>query len=246
MISEFMYELFHDMPRQGPGSDECTRRAYNMLVDLPPQPHILDIGCGSGMQTLELARISHAWITAVDNHQPFLDDLNRRAGCEGLSNRIETINASMFELPFEPTSFDVIWSEGAIYIIGFENGLRRWRPLLKPGGFMVASEISWLQPDPPADLCSYWKNEYPGIRHIAENREVIRRAGYDEAGHFILPESGWWDDFYKPLQKRIDLLRRKYARNREAAEILDGSQVEIDMYRKYPHYYGYVFYLMRH
>ena len=244
MDLKYMYELFSDMPRQGPGSKECTRRAFNMLSDLSKQPFILDIGCGSGMQTLELARISDARITAVDNYQPFLDDLYGRVALQGLSGRIETVNASMFDLPFESGSFDVIWSEGTIYIIGFENGLCDWKPLLKPGGYMVASEITWLQPDPPVELDSYWKSEYAGIRNKAENIDIIRRVGYKEAGHFVLPESGWWDNFYIPLQKRIDLLKRKYAGNRAAAEVLDASQAEIDMYQKYSPYYGYVFYLM--
>ena len=124
------------MPRQGPGSNECTRKAYKLLSNLPPRPNILDVGCGSGMQTLELARISEGQITALDNYQPYLDDLKRRAEAAGLNNRIKTLNGSMFNLPFTDGSFDLIWSEGAIYIIGFKNGLIEWKPLLNRGGFI--------------------------------------------------------------------------------------------------------------
>lgn len=31
---------------------------------------------------------------------------------------------SMFEMDFEPESFDLIWSEGSIYIAGFQTGLK--------------------------------------------------------------------------------------------------------------------------
>jgi len=89
------------------------------------------------------------------------------------------------------------------------------------------------------------EGEYPEIKNIAENMEIIQKADYDEVASFILPESGWWDDFYKPLQRRIYLLRHKYTGNREALAVLDTSEQEIDMYKKYSLYYGYVFYLMQ-
>ena len=245
MISEFMYELFSGMPRQGPGSNECTRKAYKLLPNLPPQPNILDVGCGSGMQTLELARISEGQITALDNYQPFLDDMKRRAEAEGLDNKIKTVNGSMFELPFAKGTFDLIWSEGAVFIIGFEKGLQEWKPLIKRGGYLVVSELTWIKTDMPDEIHTYLEGEYPEIKNIAENMEITRKAGYDEVGSFILPESGWWDDFYKPLQRRINLLRHKYAENREALAVLDASKQEIDMYKKYSLYYGYVFYLIQ-
>ncbi|HEY92166.1 MAG TPA: methyltransferase domain-containing protein [Dehalococcoidia bacterium] len=245
MVSEFMYELFSDMPRQGPGSNKCTRKAYKLLANLPPQPNILDVGCGSGMQTLELARISKGQITALDNYQPYLDDLKRRAKADGFSNRIKTINSSMFDLPFAKGSFDIIWSEGAIFIIGFQKGLREWKPLIKRGGYLVVSELTWLKTDIPEEIRAYLENEYPGINTIVENIEIIGQEDYDLTGSFTLHESGWWDDFYKPLQKRINLLGHKYAENLEALAVLDASKEEIDMYRKYSLYYGYVFYMMQ-
>ena len=245
MISEFFYELFSDIPRQGPGSNEYTRKAYMSLPNLALQPNILDVGCGSGMQTLELARISEGETTALDNYQPFLDDLRKRAKSEGLDNKIKTLNVSMFELPFAKSTFDLIWSEGAIFIIGFEKGLREWKPFIKQGGYLVVSELSWIKPDAPDELRTYLEGEYPAIKNIAENMEIIRQADYDEVASFILPESDWWDNFYNPLQRRTNQLRRKYAENLEALVVLDASQLEIDMYRKYSPYYGYVFYLMQ-
>lgn len=245
MVSEFMYELFSDMPRQGPGSNKYTRKACKLLPTLPPRPNILDVGCGSGMQTLELARISEGQITALDNYQPFLDDLKRRAEAEGLDNKIKTINGSMLNLPFAKGTFDLIWAEGAVYIIGFAKGLCEWKPLIRIGGYLVVSELTWLRTDMPNEISTYWKGEYPGIKTIAENVGIIGQEGYDLMGSFTLPESGWWDDFYKPLRRRINLLRHKYKGNREASAVLDASKQEIDMYKKYSPYYGYVFYLMQ-
>jgi len=197
------------------------------------------------MQTLELARISEGQITALDNYQPYLDDLKISAEAAGLNNRIKTVNGSMFDLPFADGSFDLIWSEGAIYLIGFKNGLLEWKTLLKRCGYLVVSELTWLNADMPDEISIYMKGEYPRIKTIAENIEIIRQVGYELVSNFTLPESGWWDDFYKPLRRRINLLRHKYAGNQEASEVLDASRQEIEMYKKYSPYYGYVFYLMQ-
>jgi SAM-dependent methyltransferase len=245
MLPEVLYELFRDMPRQGPGSNECTRKAYERLSSLPEQPRILDIGCGSGMQTLELARISSGRVTALDNYQPFLDALVARAKSQGVDKQIETVKGSMFGLPFAKSTFDVIWSEGAIFIIGFEKGLCEWKPFIKQGGYLVVSELAWIKPDRPTEIGAYLEGEYPAIKNREENKEIIRRAGYHEVHSFVLPEAVWRDDFYEPYQSRLNALRMKYAGNHEMSEVLDACQREIDMYAKYSRYYGYVFYIMQ-
>jgi ubiquinone/menaquinone biosynthesis C-methylase UbiE len=245
MFPEVLYELFRDMPRQGPGSNEYTRRAYEYLPNLPKQPRILDIGCGSGMQTLELARISGGQVIALDNYQPFLDALVESAKTEGMDRRIKTVNSSVFELPFAKSTFDIIWSEGAIYIIGFEKGLCEWKPFIKPGGYLVVSELAWITPDRPDEIRCYMECEYPAIKRNEENKEIIRRAGYQMIDSFILSEAVWRDGFYKPYQSRLNSLKVKYAGNSEASEVLEACQREIDMYKKYFCYYSYVFYLMQ-
>jgi len=136
---KLFWSVHRDLPREAPGDDAATQRAFSMLGDLPDRPEILDFGCGPGAQTLALAQASQAHITAVDTHQPFLDDLTRRASLTGVADRIVPIKMTMFDLAFDQP-FDVLWSEGAIYIIGFEAGLKAWRPLLKPGGYVAVTE----------------------------------------------------------------------------------------------------------
>ena len=242
---DIFFELHQDLPREGPGDNPSTRKALALLVDLPPRPLILDIGCGPGMQTVELARCTNGKIIAIDTHQPFLEKLKQRAQAEGLSDKITTINMSMFALDFEAKSFDAIWSEGAIYIMGFEQGLRACQPLLKPGGYGAVSEICWLRPQPPSEVQTFWAANYPGMRTVQENREIVRAAGYHEIGHFVLPTSTWWEGYYTPQEARIAMLWTKYRDDVEAIQLLDESQLEIDLYRKYSDWYGYVFYVMQ-
>src|SRR5260370_30240466 len=135
-------ELTEGLPRQAPGSAEATLRALAMARGLPERPRILDVGCGPGAQTIELARTTGGWIVAVDIRQRFLDELTERAGAAGVLPQVTTINSSMFDMDFDDASFNLIWSEGAVYIAAFSAGLRAWLRFLKPGGWIAVSVLT--------------------------------------------------------------------------------------------------------
>lgn len=240
---DIFFEIHKGLPREGPGDSQSTRQAFALMKGLPANPRTLDIGCGPGRQTLDLAAITGGNIIAVDTHQPFLDHLQSLVEAQMLSERIKPMNASMFELKFPEQSFDILWSEGAIYIIGFEKGLKTWRPLLKPGGYLAVTEISWLKPDPPDDVYRFWMSEYPGMHGIEDNLRILQASGYRKTNHFSLPASSWWIDYYNPIEARLPELREKFHGNAEALGCIDATQKEIDMYRKYSDWYGYVFYV---
>jgi ubiquinone/menaquinone biosynthesis C-methylase UbiE len=244
-LDEYFYELFESLPRQGPGDNESTRKALAMIGALPDTVRVLDIGCGTGVQTIELAKNIGGTITALDNHQPFLDELGRRAAREGFSDRIETVNGSMLSLGFAESSFDVVWCEGAIFIIGFEQGFEAFRPVLRPGGYMAVSDLCWLREDPPREISDFFGTEYPPIPSAAEVLEIVKKTGYKPVGSFTLPESSWWDNYNRPMETGIEGMRRKYPGNERVEELCRRMEREIDMYRRYAKYYGYVFFVMR-
>jgi SAM-dependent methyltransferase len=241
---DLFFEIHKDLPREGPGDDASTLKAFSLMKNVGAQPAILDIACGPGMQTLALARGTKANITAIDTHQPFLDECTRRAKAEGLQERIHVYNMSMFEMDF-PEHFDVIWSEGAVYIIGFERGLLEWGEWLKPGGYIAVTEISWLKPSPPLELLTFWQAAYPGMSTVEKNLEIIRTAGYHLEEHFSIPTAAWLENYYGPVEARLAMLRRKYAKNADALKVITDEQLEIDLFRKYSDWYGYEFYVMR-
>jgi len=245
MINPVFFEVHSNLPRQGPGNFEATRLAFSHLEMLPDRPRLLDVGCGPGMQTLDLARLTKGSIVAVDNHQPYVDRLSEKIQQSGLDDRVSVVCADMFDLPFAPGEFDVIWSEGAIYIIGFDRGLSQWRSLLKPGGYLAVSELTWLQPNPPEAVRSFWEEGYPAMRTMDENLAAMEENGYAIVDAFPLPESAWWDNYYSPLEQRISQLQRKYSSNAEALQVLDMERQEIDLYRRYSKFYGYVFYIAK-
>jgi SAM-dependent methyltransferase len=245
MNMEALFTLHRDLPREGPGSDEATRAAIRRLRPLPRSPRVLDLGCGPGKQTLVLARELRTKILAVDFHQPYLEQLRASAAQEGLSDLIGPRLGDMESLEDEPGSVDLIWSEGAIYIVGFGRGLRLWRPILKDLGMIVASEATWLTDDPPQEVLAFWKQEYPGMCTVEDNIRIANEAGYEVFDHFVLPQSAWWDEYYDPLAKRSEMLRSDAGSNPDLQVVLDETDVEMDMCRRFGDCYGYVFYLMQ-
>ena len=244
-MTSLFFEIFSGLPRQGPGDAASTIRALNLVPGIGPDSRVLDLGCGTGVQTRVLAQSSAARILAIDNHPPFVDEANRQAKAVGLSSRVETRVGDMGRLDFAPASFDLIWCEGAIYAIGFKAGLRQWRPLLVPHGHLAVTEVCWSQPDRPAECAEFWAREYPAIRDATTLLAVIDSSGYDTVGHFALPTSSWWDDYYAPLQQHVTSFRTRHRDEAEAQALADQIQTEIDIWQAYSAFYHYEFFVMR-
>lgn len=243
--TDLFFELFSGLPRQGPGDAESTLRALALVPGVGAWTRVLDVGCGTGLQTLVLARHTPALFTAVDTHPPFVEELNRQARAAGLADRVEARVGDMRALDFEPASFDVVWSEGAIYVMGFEAGLREWRRLLAPAGHVAVTEVCWTRPDPPPECAAFWAQEYPAIRDVDSRLATAAACGYDTVGHFALPPSSWWNDYYRPLESNLAAFRDHHEGESDALELAAGVQREIDVWRRYSDCYGYEFFVLR-
>lgn len=238
------FQVHRGLPREGPGDRETVERALKLVGQLPPHPDILDIACGPGGQTLDLANlIPDARITAVDAWPPFLRDLENRAARAGVTDRIRAMQGDMATLPFEPAGFDLVWCEGAAYIMGFPQALAAWKPLLRPGGALVVSEPVWLKPDRPEIVRACWE-EYPAMVDAETVRDHARGAGYRIVGDFILSEAAWWT-YYGPLEASLNAAVPNHRGDPIAQAVLDEIRVEIDCYRRHSDCYGYLLLVLR-
>jgi ubiquinone/menaquinone biosynthesis C-methylase UbiE len=244
-MDELFYELFNGLCRFGPGSDEATLKALKMVKNNQKEIQVLDIGCGTGAQTFVLAKNLTGQIIALDNYQPFLNRIEERIIKEQLTADIRTVCMDMKQINFEKESLDLVWAEGSIYIIGFENGLNTIYPMLKDDAYVVFSDMNYFKPDPPEALASFLKQECLEVISLDENLELIDKSPYELVDHFKLGMDGHWLHYYEPLQNRVVEYLAKYNDHPVARNIAVNTQQEIDLYRKYNEYYGYVFYIMK-
>jgi ubiquinone/menaquinone biosynthesis C-methylase UbiE len=241
---EIYFEIFNEIPRLGPGNANSTLKAFNLVKNGYEKPLILDIGSGVGKHIIDILRDNMGKVIALDFHKPYLMTFKLNAMELDLRDSIDLINSSMLFLNFKEESFDIIWSEGAIYIAGFEKGLKNWKKFLKKGGYLVISELTWFK-SPPDELKEYFDNEYPPMKFNSQNLDIIENLGYKIIDNFPIPESSWMNDFYIPLQKRVNFLREKNQDNDEFIRVLETIQHEIDIYKRYSEYYGYYFYVLQ-
>ncbi len=238
---------FHlNSERQGPGSVEDTLKALSFINSANnTNLKVADIGCGSGGQTITLAQNLNAEITAIDLFPEFLGELNDKAKKLGLTNEITTLKASMDDLPFDKEEFDIIWSEGAIYNMGFESGIKNWKKFLKPGGYLAVSEITWIMDSRPKTLEDFWTKEYSEMDIASNKIKILEENGFTLTGYFFLDESSWIENYYKPLESNFDSYLERNNHSEQAKEVVQEYKSEIELYHKYKDYYSYGFYVAR-
>ena len=244
-FEQIFLEVFESLPRQGPGSRECAIRALALCHDLPTAPHVLDLGCGVGGQTLHLAELTSASIVALDRHAPSIQQLETTILKLGLTDRVQPLVGDMAAPSLADASFDLVWSEGAFYNIGIVNALEVCRSLLKPGGYLAFTDAVWRVNEPPTEAKAMFETDYP---EMGLNQDVIAKIAASQfslVDHFSLPSEAWWQDFYTPMEARIDEMRSRYHGDPEALAVLDEVAQEPERHRRFSHFYDYEFFVVR-
>lgn len=247
-LKALLLDIHRGLPRQGPGDDASTLRALELCAELPMQPDVLDLGCGPGMQTVALAQAISGTVTAVDRFDQFLDELRERTVEAGVRERVQVMRGDMTDLPFGKHSFDLIWSEGAAYIMGITAAFQSWQEFLRPRGYIAVTEISWLTPEAevPREAYDFFHGDYPGITDVPGNLKRIEECGYEIVGHFTLPDESWWTHYYDPLASNLAAAREKYRNDPQALRFIAASEDEQRIRREFGDSYGYEFIVARH
>jgi SAM-dependent methyltransferase len=242
---DLFFEVYENLPRQGPGNRACAARALGLCGEMREFPAILDLGCGVGGQTLQLAELTSGSIVAIDSHAPSIQRLQTAIAGRGLSQRVRAMAGDMAHPQQPPGSFDLIWSEGALYSIGLRNALNVCHGLLRPGGYLAFTDAVWRKENPPPAVKASFDLDYPAMGWLDDAVAAIQDCGFELVGHFTLPDEAWWDDFYTPMEARIAELHSDYANDMEALAILDRLAEEPEMHRSYSDFYAYEFFVAR-
>lgn len=237
-----IHDFFSDTERQGPGSSEETLKALSFIKGLTEKSRIADIGCGTGGQTMVLGQNTPCEITGIDLWKDYINQLNQNAQIKNLQDRVTGMVGNMENLPFQEEELDLIWSEGAIYNIGFERGLNEWRKFLKQGGYIAVTENTWFTEERPAEIQDFWNKIYPEIDTISNKVAQMQKAGYLPIATYILPET-IWTDYYTWQTARREFFLKKYNGNKSIEGFVASQRHEAELYYKYKAYYGYMFYI---
>ncbi|QJB55642.1 MerR family transcriptional regulator [Pseudodesulfovibrio sp. zrk46] len=245
---EMFFKIYEGLDREGPGSFAMTKRAFDMCEGLPEKASILELGCGTGGATISLAKLTSGTVIATDVYQPFLDRLTERAEEAGVADRVTARKQDMGELDYEPESFDLIWCEGAAYIMGVDKALAYWKQFLKPGGCIALSDAVWLSADirdnASDEMKAFWAEGYPAMRLAEDNKAAAEALGYTQLGRFTI-DTVCWDEFYDDVARRLDEVEPLYGDDPDGRAIIDISRKEYDLYHGNPGVYGYEFHVFK-
>ena len=248
-IYEFDLDIIHDYfsntERQGPGSPEITLKALSFIDGLTEKSKIADIGCGTGGQTMVLAQNTASEIIGVELCSDYVKQFNQNTQNQNLQDRVKGVVGNMKNLPFQEEELDLIWSEGAIYNIGFENGLIKWKNYLKVGGYLAVSEITWITQSRPKEIEDIWKKEYSEVDIASNKIKQLEKNGYTLIGYFYLSQDSWIENYYKPMEARFETFLKRNNNSELARKVVEDNKAEIDLYQKYKDYYSYGFYIAR-
>lgn len=200
-----------------------TRKAFHQIPRLS-KPHILDVGCGSGVPTVELAKLSQGIITGLDIDEKALNRLENRAKMHNMTNQVRTVTGSLRDMQFAEESFDIIWAEGSIAVIGFKQGLLSWKRYLKPGGYLVVHDEAG---------------------NINQKTNQIKACGYELIEYFELNNEVWWNEYYVPFRDAVQQLKKQEPKDPKLVKDLEQAQREIDGYQVHPERYRSAYFIMQ-
>lgn len=244
-IPQAIFDFFEKMPRQGPGSEKLTKKLLQKFrYLLPSNPIAADMGCGNGAATLILAEQGIS-ITGVDIHQPFLDDMMQKAKDKGLERLVKKHQSSMIETNFANNSLDLIWSEGAVFTVGFENALKAFFPILKSGGLLGVSDCFYFQKNTPKEVEKQWQEWDATIKTVAESLEISEKLGYRFIHSEKLTPENWEESFYQPMEKLIASIETDKSSPPDLLEMAKRQRYEMNFFRKNNGFYGYVFHILQ-
>src|SRR5262245_2525412 len=125
-------------------AESGARRRYLDVLDPRPGERILDVGGGSGLATLEIARrVSPGGkAVALDTSPPLLDYAKAAAAGAGLADVTEFQVGDGRAIPFENGSFDRAFCHWVlVHVTPPEAIVREMRRVVRPGGRVVCVEL---------------------------------------------------------------------------------------------------------
>ncbi len=209
------------------------------------EPQVLDIGCGEGQPTVELARLTDGTVTGIDIDAASLEFLEQRAEEAGVADRVNTVKGSYMEMDFPEGHFDLIWAEATLHVVGLEDGIREVSRFIRPGGHFVIHEMVLFDSDYPEEMDDAWDGFIAGMPTPEDLIEICAKYGLEEVGHFLLEEKAWETMYFEPLDRRVEGLREKYSDDPESLALLEEEEQNNEVFRRYQKWWRSGYFVLR-
>jgi len=175
-----------------------TIKAFSSIPKIN-NPLILDMGCGTGVPILAIMEICNGFFYAVDSDESCLNLLKEKVTSLKYTNRINIINASIFDLDLFNVDFDIILADGLLNVIGFEKGMSVLLRYLKNFGYLVLHDE---------------------LINVTKKGEIFKKNNLKLINSFELNEDIWWNEYYSCLEKSIEYFNNDAIFKSEINEIL--------------------------
>ena len=123
------------------GKIRWKRRVGMLMSHIPPEMNVLELGCGTGYLTRELARTG-AVITAID----ISPDLLEQAQAEIDAKNVSFLQENAYDMSFFDDGFDTVIGSSVLHHLDVDRALSEVHRVLKPGGSIYFTEPNLMNP----------------------------------------------------------------------------------------------------
>jgi cyclopropane fatty-acyl-phospholipid synthase-like methyltransferase len=199
-----------------------TRAAFASLPKME-RPRVLELGCGSGAVTIELAGLTDGEIIAIDIDESLLNRLNEKLARTNITGRVTARRMDLLQNDFPEGYFDIVWEEGVVHVIGFRESFEACHRILRIGGYFVLGQA---------------------IKAMDKHQELITRCGFKLVRRLDWTEGCWWTEYYQPLETLIEEARAG-KNGLHFLKDIDVIEAEIRMVKAHPRESDCAHYVLR-
>jgi arsenite methyltransferase len=194
--------------------DVVAQRAATLAaLSLTPGQRVVDVGCGPGLLTTEIADTvgPTGHVTGLDVSQHMLTVARQR--CEPIADRITLVHGDATALPLPTASFDAAVSTQTLeYVPDVQAALEELHRVVRPGGRVVILDTDWgsivwhaANPDRMRTILTAWTQRFADPHLPRTLAPRLRAAGFEVTGPdvLVIVNTEYDDDTYSVSNAEI-------------------------------------------
>ncbi len=180
---------------------------------------LLDVGSGKGEAASTLAGEFGCRILCVEPYDAFVHYSTAKFWFFNLRDLVSLVRANGRQIPVRGDTMDAAYCIGAPSIVGMEDAFREMTRAVRPGGYVIVSDIVWR--DKPGELTNDW-GWVKGANQITadEYGDAMEASGLDVTRLHLHGREAW-DNYWAPM-----LAVAEEAKTTQPADIFFADEIE--------------------